>query len=814
MKFEIFPRRRGFLLCALLVCLAVVGVAAVPPPTPRPPPSAHDSSARPAASPGPTPAATPTPVPGLAIAEIAPQAQTTLTKLKNLEPENTPDHAAETVQDALPPLTKDIDDLRAQSSKAAEAVGGSLDTLRNLQLDWGKLEETLTAHSNDLGERGRALDDEARQVEAIRALWQSTQTTTQAPGINAPPETLDLIREVLYNALVTQTRIKYRQTRVLDLQNRVGPLLARVDDGQAIVEQALASAVKTLFVRESAPLWAPEAQPAPDLAGRWRAASAEQTTRFREFVEAHTTLFAVHAAVFLALLGLFLWLRRVVHQWTEDEPHLKRAAPIFDVPVATALVLSFLVMGNHYTGAPSLVHAGVSALALLPTIVLLRRLLARRLHLVLWSLAAFTLVDQVRVATAEFPTINRWLFCSEVTGAIGVFLFLIRLQRGPGSTSRTALGRWGPTMFVLAVAIFFAALGANVLGYVRLGTLLGTAALQSSYTAVFLYALLRVLDGLTVITLRVRPVSASRIAQTHRDQVQAQVYNVFWIGAICLWLKYTLEQVQLFAPLSAGAGSVLAEEHRLGTISLSLGQVLGFAVAIWLSLLISRVLRFFLSEEVYERVQLAPGLPYAISTMLNYLVLLIGFIVALGLLGVDLTKITIVAGAFSVGLGFGLQNIINNFVSGIILLFERPVKVGDVIQLGDTIGEVRRIGIRASIIRTREGSDVILPNGNLISNQVTNWTYGDRRRAVEVALTIAPGPDPNRVIQLLKTAAAKEPITEDQPAPEVYITGITAAGLSLIVRAWTGRYEDWIEVRSELNVTLLATLAREEIKLV
>ena len=808
MKSEVSPRRRrASLLCALVVWLAANAMAA-PAPTPS------SSPAAPAASPTPAPAPTATPPPGLALAEITPQAQATLTTLKSFEPEGTDDQAAETIQSALPGLDKEIDDLRDRASKAAENAGGSVDTLRNLQLAWGKLETTLTEHSDTLGKRGRQLDDETRQVEDANKVWLATRDEAKGQDVNAPPATLDHVNEVLHAVLETRHRIRLRQNRILELQNRVGTQLARIDDGQAIVDQALAAALKTLFVRESPPLWAPEAQPAPGLAGRWRVALAEQVTQLREFVEAHDALFAVHAAVFLGLLGVFLWLRRIVHRWTEDEPHLKRAAPVFEVPIATALVLSFLVMGSRYAGAPNLVHAGVSVLALLPTIVLLRRLLARRLSLVLSSLVVFTLLDQVRVATAALPTINRWLFCFEMAAAGGVFLFLIRWQRGGDPADQKARRRWIPAAFALAVAVFAAALGTNVLGFVRLGTLLGGAALQSSYTAVFLYALLRVLDGLTVITLRVRPVSASRIAQTHRDQVQAQVYTICRAGAVFLWLKYTLEQVQLFAPLYAQTVHELSKDHTLGTMSLSLGQLLGFAAAIWLSLLISRVLRFFLNEEVYERVQLAPGLPYAISTMLNYLVLLVGFLVALGVLGVDLTKITIVAGAFSVGLGFGLQNIINNFVSGIILLFERPVKVGDVIQFGDSIGEVRRIGIRASIVRTREGSDIILPNGNLISNPVTNWTYADRRRAVEVTLTVAAGPDPNHIIQLLKNAATKEPATEDQPAPEVYITGITAAGLSVVVRAWTHRYEDWIEVRSELNVSLLAALAREDVKLV
>lgn len=514
------------------------------------------------------------------------------------------------------------------------------------------------------------------------------------------------------------------------------------------------------------------------------------------------------------MLGLLFWLRGGLHKWTEEEPHLKRSAPIFEVPIATALALSFVVKGNIYENAPTLFAALVGAVALLPTIVILRRLLDPRLYTVLYSLVVFYSLDQLRVATAAFPSLNRWIFTVEMVGAIIVFLLLARAQRSLHAGARASLGRWMPPLIGLATVALAAALGASALGYVRLGALLGGGVLRSSYVAVFLYALLRVIEGLVLIALRVPPVTSLRIAREHRDLVHAKVYRAFRLAAVLGWLYLTLDFFQLRDPLLAWGQHALSQRHSLGSFSLTLGKIVNFALAIWVSLTVSRVLRFFLSEEVYERVNLSPGLPYAISTMLNYLVLLVGFLFALGLLGVDLRNISIVAGAFSVGLGFGLQNIINNFVSGIILLFERPVKVGDVIQIGDAVGEVRRIGIRASIVRIRDGSDLILPNGNLISNQVVNWTYGDRRRAVEIALTIAPGPDPGPVLELLRTTASSQPEADDRPPPQAYITGITATGLGVVVRVWVNHYEDWIKVRSDLSLKLAAALTKEEIKLI
>src|SRR5262249_19285664 len=132
---------------------------------------------------------------------------------------------------------------------------------------------------------------------------------------------------------------------------------------------------------------------------------------------------------------------------------------------------------------------------------------------------------------------------------------------------------------------------------------------------------------------------------------------------------------------------------------------------------------FLLQEEIYHRFQLARGPAYAVSTLVHYVVLLVGFYVAIAALGADMTKFAILAGAFGVGAGFGLQNVFNNFFSGLILLFERPVQVGDLIQVGDQTGVVRRIGIRASIIALDDKSQLIIPNGQLISEKVTNRTF-------------------------------------------------------------------------------------------
>jgi potassium efflux system protein len=788
-------------LCFLCLAAWCAGISAAPAPkAPAAPPAANASPAAGVAE---------TPVPLSAIADESPAA---LTVLDGIIGVSAADQNVEATRQALPDLSGQVNRWLTDSGKALEQRP-SLDALRELEASGRKIEDDLNARSSALHERGKTLDDQTTQVLATGTLWTDTEQT--AEKASAPADTLKLCQDVLAAVKTATARVKARRTAILELQSQLGALAGKLRAGLDAVRQASAAALKTLLVRDSPPLW--ESQPAssPDEANSGLESPAQQAADALAYARLHADLIGSHAAVFLMLLGLLLWLRSGLREWTKEEPQLGRAAPIFDVPIATALALSFLVKGTIYASAPAGFKALLGILLLLPMVVLLRQLLDRRLHAVLYFLILFYFVGQVRTTLATLLLLNRWIFAGEMLLAAGVFRWVSATSADPAAEggAGAVLGRWPRRLCRLAILLCGAALAAVVLGYVRLGTILGTGVLRSTYAAVFLYALVQVFAGLALIALRVRPLSISHIARQHAALVQQRICRWLAVLAFLVWLWLTLGFFELQQPMEDWLTLVLGYQLPTGTLKLTPGQLLGFGVAIWVAVLLSRLIRFFLEEEVFERVHLAAGLPYAISTILNYLVITVGVMVAFGQLGVERTQLTILAGAFSVGLGFGLQNIINNFVSGIILLFERPVKVGDVIQIGDAIGEVRRIGIRASVIGTRDGSDIIVPNGNLISNQFTNWTYSDRQRSIEIPLSITNGPDPNHVLALLKTVAAAHGATKDHPAPEVYITSLTATGTSLIVRAWISHYEDWVKTRSELYIALVEALAREEIKL-
>ena len=222
------------------------------------------------------------------------------------------------------------------------------------------------------------------------------------------------------------------------------------------------------------------------------------------------------------------------------------------------------------------------------------------------------------------------------------------------------------------------------------------------------------------------------MVRRHQQLILGRILTLLRIGLFVLWLVSSLRAMQVFEPVFDAIVHVLTAQARFGDVGISLGGILSFAVTVWAAFILSRFLRFVLEEDVYPRLALPRGVPTAISIGLHYLLLLFGFFLALAATGADLGKTTILAGAFGVGVGFGLQDIVHNFISGLILIVERPVLPGDTVQIDTLYGEVKRIGLRSSTVRTWEGAEVIVPNGKLISSQVVNWTLSDRQRRLDI----------------------------------------------------------------------------------
>jgi small-conductance mechanosensitive channel len=301
-------------------------------------------------------------------------------------------------------------------------------------------------------------------------------------------------------------------------------------------------------------------------------------------------------------------------------------------------------------------------------------------------------------------------------------------------------------------------------------------------------------------------VSRFRLAREHAPPVLQLLVRLLTLAAVVGWVVFAMGRFRVFRPAYAMAQSVLTHSFEFGEISLSLGHVLVFVFAVLIAFWAAKTVRFLLQEEVLGRMSLPRGVGNSVASLTYYVMLLLGVVVALSAAGFKVSQLAFVFGALGVGIGFGLQNVVNNFVSGLILMFERPIQPGDVIEITGTSGRVREIGMRATTIKTFEGADVVVPNGTLLSEKLTNWTLLDRNRRLDVNLGVAYGSDPPSIVKLLQEATRATPGVAKEPAPTVLFMGFGASSLDFAVRAWTYDYDNWVGIRSELVTRMHAAL--------
>ena len=781
-------RRAALLLVGLLLLCFAFGA------------QAQDASPSPTAPPSPTPTPAPTAVP---LPDIVSSSDSTSEGLNDIRSELSSNKTVDNITRELAATTKEID-ARELETRRILRPGVPLETLGDFATRWQKLADQLTAWSRQLTDRATAHDRELTQMSATRTTWKATLEL--AGKSNAPPEVMQRINQVLQGIDATEEMLQNRRAAVLSLQTRVAEQTQRVNSGLRSIRSAQSAAVNRLWVQDSPPIWSPEVRTAAaqSLGRDSQVSLGAQAALVRNYLEREWTKLIYVALLFIAFVFIMLRVKRHVARWTDKDRALDRTNRVLQLPFSTASLLTLISARLILHDAPRGVWLILATLALIPIVVLLRHLIDRHLFPIVNALVVFYFVAQLRVLAASIPVLSRIILLLETVGGLIFLIWFIRARRRSGP--RTTSNKTARVAGSIAMAGFGAIIVADLLGYVALANYLSVAILTSAYFAVALYAAARILEGLVFFGLQIRPLASLAVVQRQRPLLRRRIARLIEMAAIVTWVLLALSAFSLREAVISRTIALLNAEVAVRSVHFSLGAVVAFILTIWITLLLSRFLRFFLQEEIYDRFHLARGPAYAVSTLVHYGVLLVGFYIAIAALGADMTKFAILAGAFGVGIGFGLQNVFNNFFSGLILLFERPVQVGDVIEVGGQTGVVRRIGIRASIIALDDKSQLIIPNGQLISDKVTNRTFSSRQKRMELTIRIAYGSDPEQVIALLlKTAAAHPKVTKDPP-PDAVLKQFGEDALVFVLGFTTEEVSQSPFVQSDVAVAVNAAL--------
>ncbi|MGH6937213.1 MAG: DUF3772 domain-containing protein, partial [Methylocella sp.] len=375
---------------------------------------------------------------------------------------------------------------------------------------------------------------------------------------------------------------------------------------------------------------------------------------------------------------------------------------------------------------------------------------------------------------------------------------------------------WFDLLRVTAWAVTFAIAISVLTGYAAFGSFLTDQLFWSGAVACVLFLSIVLVEeaigaGVTSTTRLGRRLVTS--IGVHRKSLE--LLGVLFSGVIRLAL-FVVAAVLVLAPWGLQSSDVSIDfgavffGFKVGDVTISPVSII-IAIGIFaLAFAAFHAVLQWMDSKLLPRMNLDLGLRNSIRTSLGYISFLIAAGLALSYLGLNFEKLAIVAGALSVGIGFGLQSIVNNFVSGLILLWERAVRVGDWIAVGGDQGFVRRINVRATEIETFDRAQVIIPNSSLVTGVVTNLVRNDRTGRIVIPLTVAGSADPDKVREVLWSVAKANQLVLTIPAPQILFTGMSASALTFELRAFVGDVETGVRVKSDLNFEIFRRFKEEK----
>ncbi len=246
---------------------------------------------------------------------------------------------------------------------------------------------------------------------------------------------------------------------------------------------------------------------------------------------------------------------------------------------------------------------------------------------------------------------------------------------------------------------------------------------------------------------------------------------------------------------------------------ITVANLIMFVLVISVFAVLSRIIRRILRGQVFPRLAIEEGTQYTLLRITHYLIIVIGALVAFQFIGIDLTGLAVIFGLLSVGIGFGLQNITSNFVAGLILLFERPIKVGDRVTVGNTEGDVVAINIRSTTIRSLSNIAIIVPNSEFVSSTVINWTYADQKIRLEIDVGVSYSSDLDTVLRCLREVAEEHTEVLTDPGPEVLHSGFDDSSWKMRLRAWIGNPRQHPQIRSALNCAIVRKFRENRVEI-
>nr|WP_321450843.1 mechanosensitive ion channel domain-containing protein [uncultured Carboxylicivirga sp.] len=675
----------------------------------------------------------------------------------------------------------------------------------DLRVKLSGLKSQLDEARKQLASISTQLNLNRNEVQGLIDKWEKTLQNQNRQV--TPDRVIERIKSNITDLEKLNSEINKQNTIALTRQDEITSAILFLDEVVTNVNAVLERFRTQIYSTDSPPLWSVFTNKSDTVSLKNRMVRSFELRKLsvvsHKNVLIHTLI--IYVIIFILIFSFFVFIRKKLR--TQDELMECSSIKLPLIFISKSISSSFLFASLFvFIFIPDLQPEVKDLIRLLLIIPLLRILPyvwpQLPIRFFYWSTGIFLLLILTDLSS-NLPLLSRLVVL--VNGILAAFTFvsLWSWLRKNKKDSHDELKLFSLKVLFIGMLSVILSVLINAIGNSYLSIVLFNGAIMLVFGGLLIFSSVEVIKSLFELVVQHRLLVDLHIFRTYPEEILKWLSKIITYSAIIYWIVISAKSYLIYSPVYDWVASVLTRKLELGSVSISLGNIVAFVITISITLYISKFIRFVLEDEVYTHFEMPRGIGGAISMLVRLLLLGFGFILAFGAADIDISNITIIFGALGVGIGFGLQNIFNNLVSGLILAFERPIQVGDVLQISslDLMGEVKEIGIRASVIRTFDGAEVIVPNGNLISNEMVNWTLSDRRRRQEIAVGVSYGTDLKMVLDILDKVVSEQKGVMKNPKPFIVFKGFGDSSLDFRVMFWT-HFDDGLAVKSDVGVAI------------
>ncbi len=677
--------------------------------------------------------------------------------------------------------------------------------LTNAQITWTQLKKDLVKDKKNIQKKIRETQITQSYIQKRIDSW--TQNLPKIQNKLSPNIRNQIIKN---NGRLKRINIKYdnKIKRLLVIESNIISDIVFIESIIEEVEYTLLKHQKEILIKNDKTIFTADYKNTYEgsISERIKLAIYENTKTLNYFFNNVSKNIVNFFIIVFILFAYFYFIKRkyISLNLSESTPGFKTVERIIiKKPISSSIAVFLFLWLIIIPYTPIFISKIISILILLSLLIAMKDYYDESAKRITISLTILIILNNLEIFAWYFGGYSRiyLLFETSIALILTIKYILPKIFFKSEKKKKTNLDKYSKTLIPIIFIFFLISFIANIIGYVNLSVYTIKLGVYLGITTIIVFGFYRITNSLIQASINVLNIYLPNIVTKYETVIINKAQKINAIVMIIIWIISILGTSEFSGYANSIFWGFLTYPISIGQLVFSLSSLILFFLVIYISYLLAVFTKQIIEKEILINLNLKRGIPAAISLTIRTFIVIFGTIIALSVTGMDLSKISIIAGALSVGIGFGLQNIVNNFISGVILVYEKPIQEGDTVEVDNLLGRVTNLGIRASRVLTYDGAEVVVPNANLTSNQLINWTLSDNKKRIEIKVGAAYGSDPNEVLKIIEAVATDNTDVLPYPEPLALFDGFGDSSLDFRLLFWV-HFEDGFTTKSNVAISI------------